>query len=314
MPVVPELKALLGQFGSNPVDFATVEPEAMRRLFKMLAATEPGTPVGTVEDRAIPGPAGDVAVRIYRPEAPETAPAPVLVWYHGGGWVIGDLDASDATCRLLCDRADAVVVSVDYRLAPEHPFPAGLDDAWAALRWVAEHAASLGGDASRLAVGGESAGGNIAALMALRARDAGAPALVHQLLVYPATDLAMEQASIVDNGDGYFLTKASMDWFIDHYLGAERQHGDPLSPEASPLRVEDLAGLPSAQVVTAEYDPLRDEGDAYAGRLAAAGVPVEHLPGPGLIHGYWGMTGFSPSAAELVEVAAAGLRDALHPG
>jgi len=312
MPVVAELQPLLDQINANPLDFSVVTPEVMRDLLRVMAAAD-GEPmeVGSVSDATIPGPAGDIGARVYRPESGGES-APVLVWYHGGGWVIGDLETADATCRKLCARAGVVVVSVDYRLAPEHPFPAAPADAWAALEWVAERATDLGGDPDRLAVGGDSAGGNLAALVALRARDEGAPTLRHQLLVYPATDLTMEHPSIKENGEGYFLTQSSMDWFTDHYLGAEREHADPTSPHVSPLFATDLSGLAPAQVLTAELDPLRDEGDAYAERLAAAGVPVEHVSHPGLIHGFFSMGAVAPAADDAAAAAAERLRVALH--
>ncbi|HMJ75977.1 MAG TPA: alpha/beta hydrolase [Iamia sp.] len=307
---MPEIQALLDQLAAAPLDITEVDPPTMRVLYAALRAAD-GEPieVGPVTDVAIPGPGGDIPARIYRPDA--HGPAPVLVWYHGGGWVIGDVETSDPTARKLCQRAGVVVVSVDYRLAPEHPAPAATDDAWAALTWVAEHIGDHGGDPTLMAVGGDSAGGNLAALMAVRARDEGGPALRHQLLVYPATDLTMAHPSIEENGEGYFLTAATMRWFMDHYLGADRSHGDPTSPAVSPLFVEDLSGLPPAQVLTAEFDPLRDEGDAYATRLAAAGVPVEHVPGPSLVHGFFAMGLVSPDADKAAALAADRLRDAL---
>ncbi len=312
MPVAPELKLLLDQLAQAPLDLSVTSPDEMRALYDAMSAMagEPAV-VGSVEDRAVPGPAGDIPVRVYRPDV--DGPAPVLVFLHGGGWVIGNLDSHDVPCRALCRDAEAVVVSVDYRLAPEHPFPAALDDAWAALTWVAAHPDDVGGDASRIAVGGDSAGGNLAALLALRARDEGGPSLVHQMLVYPVTDLASESPSYVENGDGYFLTAETMRWFIGHYLGADREHGDPSDPRISPLRADDLSGLPPAQVLTAEFDPLRDEGDAYASRLAEAGVAVDHVTHPGLVHGFIGMGMLSPDCATAAAAAAARLRAALHP-
>ncbi|HEX7131813.1 MAG TPA: alpha/beta hydrolase [Iamia sp.] len=310
MPVVPEIQALLDQLAAAPLAMDEIDPPTMRVLYAALAATD-GEPVvvGSATDVAVPGPAGAIPARIYRPDTRDAAP--VLVWYHGGGWVIGNVETSDATARKLCQRAGVVVVSVDYRLAPEDPYPAATDDAWAALGWVAEHIGDHGGDATRLAVGGDSAGGNLAALVAIRARDEGGPVLRHQLLVYPATDLTMTHPSIEENGEGYFLTAATMRWFADHYLGADRSHGDPTTPAVSPLFVDDLAGVAPAQVLTAEFDPLRDEGDAYAARLAAAGVPVEHVPGPGLIHGFFAMGQISPDADKAASLAADRLRDAL---
>lgn len=311
MPVVPEIQALLDQLAAAPLDLATVQPDEMRALYGALAAFDgPRPEVGAVEDRTVPGPAGVIPVRVYRPEG--AARPPVLVWFHGGGWVIGDIETADVTCRKLCQRAGVAVVSVGYRLAPEHPCPAASDDAWAAATWVAAHGDELGVDGARLAVGGDSAGGNLAALVAVRARDEGAPAVAHQLLVYPATDLRLGHPSVEENGQGYFLTEDTMRWFRAHYLGDDLRHGDPSSPEVSPLLVDDLSGVAPAQVLTAEYDPLRDEGDAYAARLADAGVPVEHVPHAGLVHGFFAMGGLAPVADEAVAAAAERLRRALH--
>lgn len=311
MPVVPELQMILDQLAQAPIDLSVTSPDEMRALYEAMSAMAGEPPVvGSVEDRPVPGPAGDVTVRVYRPDV--DGPAPVLVFLHGGGWVIGNLESHDVPCRALCRNAEVVVVSVDYRLAPEHPSPAALDDAWAALTWVASHASEVGGDPSRIAVGGDSAGGNLAALLALRARDEGGPDLAHQMLIYPVTDLASEHPSYVENGDGYFLTADTMRWFIGHYLGTEREHGDPADPGISPLRADDLSGLPPAQVLTAEFDPLRDEGDAYAARLAEAGVAVDHVPHPGLVHGFIGMGLLSPDCASAAVAAADRLRAALH--
>lgn len=310
MPVNQELQPLLDLVNASPVDFSTIDAPTMRELYAAGRDSDgEAVPVGEVRDLAVPGPGGDVPVRVYRPEGVDEAP--VLVWFHGGGWVLGSVDFSDATARKLCSRAEVVVVSVEYRLAPEHPFPAGPDDAWAALTWVADHAAELGGDPDRLAVGGDSAGGNLAALVAIRARDEGAPRLAHQLLVYPATDLTMEHPSIKENGDGYFLTEASMLWFRDCYLGVDREHGDPASADVSPLFSTDLTGVAPAQVLTAELDPLRDEGAAYAERLEQAGVVVELVPHQGLIHGFFSMGAVSPTADAAGLAAADRLRTAL---
>lgn len=310
MPVVPEIQAVLDQINASPLDFDTLDAPTMRQLYEALTATD-GEPVAVadVRDTTAPGAGGDIPVRVYRPDG--DGPAPVLVWYHGGGWVIGSVAASDPTARKLCARAGVVVVSVEYRLAPEHPHPAAVDDAWDALRWVADNAADLGGDPERIAVGGDSAGGNLAALVALKARDEGGPRLRHQLLVYPGVDLTMAHPSIDENGEGYFLTKATMDWFIGHYLGTEGEHGDARDPAISPLHAADLSGVAPAQVLTAEFDPLRDEGDAYATRLAEAGVDVVHVPGPGLVHGFFGMGAISPDADAAAVAAAERLRAAL---
>jgi acetyl esterase len=234
--------------------------------------------VADVTDRTVPGPHGDIPVRIYTPQG--SGAFPVLVYFHGGGWVIGDLDVVDGPCRLIANRAHAVVVSVDYRLAPEHKFPAAVDDAVAATRWVADNAALLNIDPERIAVGGDSAGANLAAVVALDARDNDGPALVGQVLLYPATDFQRATASFRDNGEGYFLTAALVDWFGDHYTA------DPTDWRASPLRAANFSGLPATYLVTAEFDPLRDEGEAYAARLQEAGVPVEVRQYAGHIHAF----------------------------
>ncbi len=247
--------------------------------------------VGAVQDGSLPGPAGPVPIRTYRPSTP--GPHPTVLFLHGGGFVIGDLDTHDDHTRLLCRDVGAVVVSVDYRLAPEHPFPAGWEDCVAAYRWVVEHVAELGGDAGRLAVAGDSAGGNLSAAVAIAARDEGLP-LAAQLLLYPGVDFDVDgaYASRTDNAEGYFLTAEDMAWFGGHYLGA-----DPVDdPRASVLRA-DLTGVAPAIVATAEYDPLRDEGEAYADALEKAGVPVVRHRYAGLIHGFFGLGHVSPGCA-----------------
>lgn len=285
MPVDPQIQTVLDQMASIGFPGLSALPveQAREALALMGSAQAEGVEeVARVEDLEIPGPAGAIPARAYAPAG--DGPLPVVVYYHGGGWVLGGLESHDGTCRALANATGALVVSVDYRLAPEHPFPAAVDDAWAALTWLADKAGDLGGDPSRLVVAGDSAGGNLAAVTALAARDAGAPALRGQLLVYPATDATMASGSIEENGEGYFLTKADMDWFYGHYA--------PERPEdwrLSPLIAEDLTGLPPALVLTAGYDPLRDEGEAYGARLAEAGVPVEVVRKDGLIHGFFGM-------------------------
>ena len=242
-------------------------------------------------------------MRIYTPQG--SGPFPVLVYFHGGGWVIGNVDTHDPTCRTLTNAAGCVVVSVDYRLAPEHKFPAAVDDCYAATQWVAANAAAINGDSSRIAIGGDSAGGNLTAVVAIEARDKGGPPLVFQLLVYPVTDYSFSTPSYRDNGDGYLLTKDSMVWFWDHYL---RSEADGQDYRASPLRASDLTGLPPALVITAEYDPLRDEGEAYAARLQEAGVSVTCTRYDGMIHGFYGLTAVVDQARKAVEESVAALR------
>jgi len=230
------------------------------------------------EDRTVPGPAGPIPVRVYRPE---NASGAALVYFHGGGWVLGSVVSAHGVCATLARGSRCTVVSVDYRLAPEHPFPAAVDDAWAATTWVLEHGAELGAPGP-VAVGGDSAGGNLAAVVALRARDRQLP-LAFQLLVYPVTDADLDTASYRENAEGYWLTRAGMEWFWDQYI----PEGDRFHPDASPLRAEDVSGTAPALVITAEYDPLRDEGEAYARRLEEAGVPVTVSRYDGLIHAFF---------------------------
>jgi acetyl esterase len=251
-------------------------------------------------------------VRLYwpRPAAPGEA-FPVLVFLHGGGWVIGGLDSHDPPCRALAAGAECIVVSVEYRLAPEHPFPAALEDTRAALAWVAASAGDFGGDPSRLALGGDSAGGNLAAVAAQLARDDGQPALAFQLLIYPATDLSGGTASSPELSTGYLLTAELVEWFHGHYLAAPE---DALDPRVSPLLASDHSGLPPALVITAGFDPLAAQGSAYADALEGAGVAVERLHYSGQIHGFISMAGVLDEAREALARSAAALRAAFCPG
>lgn len=287
MPLDDELRGALQMMGAAGL----LQPYAGRTAAEIRARMRPleemrknaGTPVKSETDRVIPGPGGDLAVRIYQPQGQGLLP--VIVYFHGGGFVLGGLDSHAHICRELANRVGALVVSVDYRRAPEHPFPAAVHDAFASVRWVAANAAGFGGDAGRLAVAGDSAGANLAAVSALRCRDEGGPTLRFQLLAYPGTDVVTRHASRDENADGYFLTEDSIIWFFDQYLGkdADRDH-----PWASPLRVPDLSRLPPALVITAEFDPLRDEGEAYAAKLAGAGVAARASRYDGAIHGFLG--------------------------
>jgi acetyl esterase len=263
--------------------------------------------VASATDRAIHGPGGPLGLRVYTPRG-GTGPFPLLVFFHGGGFVVCDLGTHDALCRNLCAGAGCVVASVDYRLAPEHRFPAAPDDCLAATRWAAEHAAELGADPARVAVGGDSAGGNLAAVTALRARDEGGPRLAGQLLLYPTTDAeAAGMASLAENAEGYGLTRRDMAWFKDRYFNDPSEAGNP---HASPLRAADLRGLPPALVQTAEYDPLRDEGEAYAARLREAGVPTAVSRRAGMIHGFLFFPGLVRAADAALDDACAWLRGA----
>jgi acetyl esterase len=286
MPLHPQVLPmieLLNQSMAGLPATDVMEISTMREVSLAPPALNP-TPVGRVEDRRIPGPAGEIPVRIYTPEG--SGPFPLIAFFHGGGFVLCSLETHDELCRAMCRDAGAVVVSVDYRLAPEAKYPAAADDCYAATAWCAAHAAELGADAARLVVAGDSAGGNLAAVTALRARDLGAPRIRHQVLIYPATHCDFDTPSYRENAQGYFLTADAMRWFWAHYLENPAQASEPY---ACPAHAADLKGLPPATVITAEYDPLRDEGEDYAAQLRAAGVPVVLKRYDGMIHGFVSM-------------------------
>jgi acetyl esterase len=289
-----------------------LSPKDARQLFRETRPASTPTPpeIGVVKDLMADGPLGPIPLRLYRPAGvPVATPLGVLVFFHGGGWVIGDLETHDVLCRQLTAESGVSVVSVDYRLAPEHKFPAAADDAWAATRWIAAHAAELGIDANRVAVGGDSSGGNLAAVVALLARDQGAPSIAWQVLLYPVTDVGAETQSYRDFAEGYLLTREGMRWFAAHYLNAA---ADAADWRASPLRAPSLAGLPPALVVTAGFDPLRDEGEAYAVRLREAGVRVDAVCYGGMLHGFVPMGRLIDTGNRAVSFIAASLRQALR--
>ena len=311
MALDPQAKAVIeaAAKAGRPA-YHQLAPKDARQLFR---ETRPlSTPVppelGSVRNLNADGPQGQIPLRVYRPVGGSATPLPVYVYFHGGGWVIGDLETHDVICRQLTAASEACIISVDYRLAPEHKFPAAADDAWAATRWIVANAGALGVDATRLAVGGDSAGGNLAAVVALMARDAGGPAIALQVLIYPVTDLGAESASYDAFADGYQLTRESMRWFRAHYLGAPSDGGDW---RASPLRATSLAGLPPALIVTAGFDPLRDEGEAYAARLREAGVLVDYVCFGGMIHGFAAMGKVLGTAHRAVALIGGALRQAL---
>ncbi len=310
-PAVQGMLSLLASMDRPPLSAGT--PEQARAGFRTLTVDlrDPAAvvPVASVEERVLPLGGRDVAVRLYRPQG--DGPHPTVVFFHGGGFVIGDLDTHDNQCRWICRESEVVVLSVDYRLAPEAPFPAAVDDCLAATLWAFDHVAELGGDAARVVVGGDSAGGNLAAVVAQQLRDAGGPVPAAQLLLYPATDFVDDggqtHASRVANAEGYFLTADDMGWFGDNYAGG----ADRADPRMSPARGR-LEGLPPAVVVTAEFDPLRDEGEAYARDLRAAGVEVVARRFDGLIHGFFDLAALSPAAADAVRATCADLTGLLR--
>ena len=305
MPLDPQVKQVMESVAALGLPAAHTVSPAEARANAKVRPRAPGPEVAKVEDRTIPGPDGGLPVRIYTPEG--AGPFPILAWYHGGGWVVGDLESADASARNLCVGGECVVVSVDYRLAPETKFPGPAEDCWAATTWAVKNAASINGDASRLAVGGDSAGGNLAAAISLMAADRGGLEIALQLLVYPVTDVDFNTVSYGENGDGYSLTKATMQWYWDHYLSSSE---DASNPYAAPLRAKSLAGQPPALVITAEYDPLRDEGEAYAKRLREAGVAATATRYDGMIHGFFNMGAVVDKGRQAVEEASAALRNA----
>lgn len=310
MPVDPQIQALL-DMGTGVPATNTLSVTAARVQYEArIALMAPAADIAKLNERTVQGPGGDLKLRIYRPLG--QGPFPLLVFFHGSGFVLCSLDTHDGMCRNLCAGAGCVVVSVDYRLAPEHKFPAGLDDCVFATSWVSEHAVELEGDAGRIVVGGDSAGGNLAAATALRIRDEGGPPLLGQLLIYPVTDYHTPGTpSYRENTDGYGLTRDTMVWFWDHYLS---DRADAAEPYVSPLRARDLSGLPAALVVTAEYDPLRDEGEYYAAKLRAAGTAATTSRWDGMNHGFFFWVGRVDKAGDAMAESCAWLTEICSPG
>jgi acetyl esterase len=304
-PQVAAMRARRAEAGAAPLYTMSVAQARAADLASIRDAAGDPEPVAEVVDRTIPGPAGELPIRLYRPggAGPTPGPTPALLYFFGGGWTLGMIDTADGICRSLTNTVGCTTISVGYRLAPEHRFPAAVHDCYAATCWVAEHAAELGVDPGRLAVGGDSAGGNLAAAVTLLARGGG-PVLAHQLLVYPNTDYSGDTPSMRENTDPLLFNQTSVGWYWGHYLRSPADGADPL---ASPLRAADLSGLPPATVLTAEYDPLRDEGEQYAAALRAAGVPVELTRYAGMVHGFFAMSGVLDAATRAVAHAAARL-------
>jgi acetyl esterase len=303
-PVAEQLLAQMAAMGAPPMH--TLTPQQVRAA---RVPQPPGPDVHRVEDMEVAGPDGPIPVRIYWPrEVADGEVLPGLLWFHGGGWVIGSVDGEDATARRLATMADCVVVSVEYRLAPEHPYPAAITDAYAATVWTVQNAPRIGVDPSRVAIAGYSAGANLTAVVAQQLRDRGGPTVVHQLLVNPVTDCTMDTASYAAN-DRYLLTPTMMKWFFDFYApeGVDRTR-----PDISPLRASDLSGLAPATVITAEYDPLRDEGMAYAEAMRAAGVRVDAKTYPGQIHTFFVNAHVFPLGMEAVTHAVGRLKEAFR--
>lgn len=287
MPLHPQADALLTALKEqNTPDFAQLSVSQARELANAFREMQcPPVQVADVRDTTVPGPAGSLPVRIYTPQG---SPRGALVYFHGGGWVIGNLEIVDGAARALADATGCVVVSAQYRLAPESAWPAAPEDCYAVTRWVADHLSDLGTEPAGVVVAGDSAGGNLAAVVALMARDRGGPPIAFQALIYPATSMEFDTPAHVENGEGYLLTADSMRWFREHYLRAEEDRRDPY---ASPALAADHAGLPPAFVATAEFDPLRDDGEQYAALLERAGVPVTAQRYDGQIHGIFWLSG-----------------------
>lgn len=298
---------LLARSGQQPLHKLGVDKARQEfETFQQMMSGKPA-PVGEILDRTIAGPAGRLRIRIYRPAGSVARLLPTILYFHGGGWTIGSIEAYDLPCRFFCSRSGCAVVAVDYRLAPEHKFPAAVDDAVATFRWLVAEAVSLGIDPARVVVAGDSAGGTLAAVVCQLVRgEARTPCL--QWLIYPATDMAADTPSRVSCGEGFLLTRDDMEWFRDQYLNGLGEAGDS---RVSPLRADDLSGLPPALIYTAGFDPLRDEGEAYADRLMAAGVKTVHREFDSLIHGFVGMRGAIQAAARAMDDMVAGLRHEL---
>ncbi|HEY1630884.1 MAG TPA: alpha/beta hydrolase [Rhizomicrobium sp.] len=311
MPLDPLVKGFLDQMASVPgPKMWEVPPAVARETFNaMMQLVGPkDVPIGKVQNLTMPGPGGDIALRSYVPVAAKGEALPTLVFFHGGGFVIGNIESHDGLCRMLANEAGVRVISVAYRLSPEHKFPAAVEDAFAAVDWIENNAASLGVDANRIAVGGDSAGGGLAAVVAQLAKAKGDPKIVYQMLLFPVTQIGTETGSMREFGEGYFLDAATLRWFFNHYL---LDSADRADPRVSPLQAKDVSGLPPAYIMLGGFDPLHDEGAAYADRLRAAGVKVQVADYPDMVHDFIYLQAVLPQAPEAVKAAAAALKGAL---
>ncbi len=303
MPLDPAYQAMLKQLAAiDGPAMVDVPPPQAREMYRAMQSLLPHHDIALTEDADADG----VPVRIYRTS---DKIGPCILFFHGGGWVIGDLDTHDSVCRQLANATGYTVIAVHYRLAPEHPFPAAIDDCYTALRWVQNQADAIKVDGSRIAVAGDSAGGNLAAAVSIKARDEGTGGISFQLLIYPVTDFSFETPSYTENAEGYLLTMEGMRWFWDHYIGHDESLGK--HPMASPLQADNLSDLPPALVMTAEFDPLRDEGEAYAKRLNEAGVKADVQRYDGLVHGFFGQTDLTQGARDAMSSAAFALKESL---
>lgn len=309
MPLNPVLESLLADMAASQApSIDQMSPAEAREMYRAMQNVQQVIELPRVRDVSVPGPGGELALRIYYPNPKTAGPPPVVLFFHGGGWVIGDLESHDHVCRALARGTSAAVIAVDYRLAPEAGFPAALQDSYAALEWVAAESSSLEVDASRLAVAGDSAGGNLATCTAIAARDKKGPQVCAQLLIYPVTDTSMDYPSYAENGEGYLLTRAGMEYFLNHYLSP----GQEKDPRVAPMRAASLSGLPPALIITAEFDPLRDEGEAYGKRLEKEGTAAKTTRYDGMIHGFFNMAELLPEAKDATDEACDFLKERLQ--
>jgi len=312
MPLDPVLKAFLDQVAAmgGPKTWEMTPAEARESFAGLMQLAGPkDIPIGKVTNIAIPAPHGEIAARSYAPVAANSAGLPTLVFFHGGGWVIGNIDTHDGLCRMIANGSGCRVISVEYRLSPEAKYPDAVDDAVAALEWIEKNASQLGVDANLLAVGGDSAGGDLAAVVAQIAKAKGGPKLSYQLLLFPVTQIGEETRSLREYAEGYFLERKTLDWFYAHYLPTD---ADKKDPRISPLAAEDVSGLPPAYIMLAGFDPLHDEGLAYAEKLRAAGVSVTVADYPDMVHDFIYLQSVLPQASEALNGAAKALKEALN--